>query len=76
MPEYLVTDKVDPSRNAIVVADNKAQAMRLVEQDRLSVELISGTQLIDAIQAGVPVLRQVKPLPTDTSAPPIEHAGD
>ena len=65
MPEYLVTDKVDPTRNAIVVADNKAQALRLVEQDRLSAALISGPALIDAIQRGLPVLRRVKPAPIE-----------
>lgn len=75
MPEYLVTDKVEPARNAIVVADNKAQALRLVEQDRLSAALISGPALIDAIQRGLPVLRRIKPAPIEPSTP-LEHSGD
>lgn len=65
MPEYKVTDNVDPSRNVIVIADNKAQALRIAEQDRLSAVLISGPALIDAIQGGLPVLRQRKTAPIE-----------
>lgn len=49
MPAYKVIDRFDPSRTAIVIAANKMQARRKMEEDRLIVELIDGVDLVQAL---------------------------
>lgn len=56
MSIYLVEDKVDKTRSAIVIAANAAQARRLFEEDRLEVKQIKGEKIVALMKLNYPVI--------------------
>lgn len=56
MNAYLGEDKLDKTRNAIILAPSAAQAMRLMEEHRLAVTLIKGPQIVALMKLGYPVI--------------------
>lgn len=53
---WLVSDKIDPRRTAIVGPCSLPEARRLFEQERLTVIFLSGMDLIRAMRDGYPVI--------------------
>lgn len=68
---WLVTDKVDPRRTAIVGPCSLSEARRLFEQERLSVTYLSGMDLIRAMRENTPVIEAKE----GTNVPSNENEG-
>lgn len=56
MNAYLVEDKKDMTRNAIVMASSHAQALRLMEADRLQARVITKMELVKYMRLDYPVI--------------------
>lgn len=56
MNAFLGEDKVDKTRNAIILAPSAAQAMRLMEEHRLSVRILTKMELVQLMKLNYPVI--------------------
>lgn len=56
MKMWLIEDKIDPRRTAIVGPGTQAEAVKRFEAERLSVSEIKGIAIVNAIREGVEFL--------------------
>lgn len=56
MNAFLVEDNKDKDRAAIVLAPSHAQAMRLMEEHRLSARILTKIELVQYMRLGYPVI--------------------
>jgi regulator of RNase E activity RraB len=56
MNAFLGEDKEDKTRNAIILAPSAAQAMRLWEEHRITVRVLTKMELVQHMKLGYPVI--------------------